>query len=259
MKYRVGSVPYLNAKPLVRQFEDLGDASPVSVVYDVPSRLPALLEAGEVQAILVSSIEALRQPDLHFADGVSICSQKEVFSVRLFSKVPFAEIRRLALDASSMTSNALAQILLDQRFGVRPATTTLHPDLNTMLAECDAGILIGDNGMRATSNGLHVLDLGLEWNTWTGLPFVWALWVGRDEVLGPLGDHLRAAKEYGEARLDVIARDAAQEAGLQVELCEHYLLNIMSYNLGPRERAGFERYREELLQLGLLEAPKALA
>ena len=150
VKYRVGSVPYLNAKPLVRQFEDLGASSPVSVVYDVPSQLPALLEAGEVQAILVSSIEALRHPDLHFADGVSICSQREVFSVRLFSKVPFGEIRRLALDASSMTSNALAQILLDQRFGVRPATTTLPPDLDLMLAECDAGILIGDNGMRAT-------------------------------------------------------------------------------------------------------------
>lgn len=259
MKFRVGSVPYLNAKPLVRQFEDLGASSPVSVVYDVPSRLPALLEAGEVQAILVSSIEALRHPDLHFADGVSICSQREVFSVRLFSKVPFGEIRRLALDASSMTSNALAQILLDQRFGARPATTTLPPDLNTMLTKCDAGILIGDNGMRATGEGLHVLDLGLEWNTWTGLPFVWALWVGHDEVLGELGEHLRAAKEYGEGHLSTIASQGAKETGLLVELCEHYLTDIMSYDLGPRERAGFERFREELLRLGLLETSKTLA
>ena len=61
MTYTVGSVPYLNAKPLVRMFEELGDDSPVKVIYDVPSRLPKLLEEGTVQAIMVSSIEALKQ------------------------------------------------------------------------------------------------------------------------------------------------------------------------------------------------------
>src|SRR5471032_1724555 len=106
MKYTVGSVPYLNAKPLVRAFEVWGEESPVNVIYEVPSKLPALLAAGEVQAIMVSSIEAFRHPGSRIAEGVCIGSQREVMSVRLFSKVPPRMIETLALDQSSMTSNA---------------------------------------------------------------------------------------------------------------------------------------------------------
>jgi predicted solute-binding protein len=62
VSYVVGCVPYVNAKPLVTFFERLGDQSPVRVLYDVPSRLPALLDSGAAQAALVSSFEALRTP-----------------------------------------------------------------------------------------------------------------------------------------------------------------------------------------------------
>ncbi|MFI5386560.1 MAG: MqnA/MqnD/SBP family protein, partial [Fimbriimonadales bacterium] len=75
MNYRIGCVPYLNAKPLVRLFEDMKGQVPVEVVYDVPSRLPDMLSTGEVQAIMVSSIEALRIPGKRVADGVSISTQ----------------------------------------------------------------------------------------------------------------------------------------------------------------------------------------
>lgn len=149
MPYTLGSVPYLNAKPLVRWFEEVPGS--VSVVYGVPSRLPGLLESGKVQAILVSSIEALRRPDLSIADDVAICSVQEVLSVRLFSKKPIAEIRRLALDASSMTSNALARIVLARRYGVEPECSSQPPDLDSMLRDHDAALLIGDNGMRPKS------------------------------------------------------------------------------------------------------------
>src|SRR5437762_3384223 len=147
-QYAVGCVPYLNAKPLVRRFHEMGEASPVKVVYDVPSRLPALLASADVQAILVSSVEALRAP-CRAVDGVSITTRGEVRSVRLFSKVSFKDIRTLALDQSSMTSNALALIVLNELFQAQPETYPASPDLPTMLASADAGILIGDAGMRA--------------------------------------------------------------------------------------------------------------
>src|SRR3954462_12551367 len=111
MTYRVGCVPYLNAKPLVRLFEDMRGRLPVEVVYDVPSRLPDMLADGEVQGIMVSCIEALRVPGKRAVDGVSISTQKEVLSVRLFSKVPPRMVRTVAFDESSMTSNALARVI----------------------------------------------------------------------------------------------------------------------------------------------------
>lgn len=151
----------------------------VEVVYDVPSRLPALLDSGEVDAILVSSIEYLRRDDLVIAAEVGIMSNGPVASVRMLSKVPLEEIKTLALDESSMTSNMLAQIILAER-GVRPALVTMEPDQAAMLAACDACVLIGDKGLEADGTGLVDVDLGAAWTELTGEPFVWALWLAKE-------------------------------------------------------------------------------
>lgn len=249
MSYAVGCVPYLNAKPLVWPFG--GEHSPVRVRFDVPSRLPALLDAGEVQAILVSSIEALRRPRV--ADGVSISSFGEVLSVRLFSRVPFGQIRRLALDASSMTSNALAQILLTEQHGCRPDTVTLPPDLGVMLGAADAGVLIGDAGMRADGSGLHVMDLGAAWTSMTGLPFVWALWVGGDGLDTTLARHLSEAAPRTLANLDALLPSFAAESGFSQALAHRYFTEIMDYGFGEDHRKGLSAYAERLLIHGLVE------
>ncbi len=177
-QFRVGCVPFVNARPLVAAFDQPNEF--IEVVYDVPSKLPALLDAGEVDAILVSSIELLRRDDLLPVAEVGIMSFGPVQSVRLLSKVPLAEIKTLALDESSMTSNMLAQVILAEQ-GVFPNLTTLPPDAETMLSTCDACVIIGDRGFEADGTGLVDFDLGAAWTDLTGLPFVWALWLGRKE------------------------------------------------------------------------------
>lgn len=249
--YTVGCVPYLNAKPLVRRFRDLGDRSPVHVVYDVPSRLPALLQDGLVQAILVSSIEALRTP-FRVADGVAIASRGEVRSVRLFSKVPFADIDTLALDPSSMTTNALAQIVLADAYDAKPAVKTFASDLDTMLRQCDAGILIGDAGMRQSSNGLHVLDLGQAWSDLTGLPFVWAVWLGGESLTPELAGLLRHAARWGRQHLEEIVPGAAEETGFSLAEARTYLAEVMDYDLGPEHKAGLAEFGRRLMARRLL-------
>jgi predicted solute-binding protein len=187
-RFRVGCVPYVNARPLVACFDQPNEL--VEVVYDVPSRLPALLDSGEVDAILVSSIEYLRRDDLVIAADVGIMSNGPVASVRMLSKVPLEEIKTLALDESSMTSNMLAQIILAER-GVRPSLVTMEPDQAAMLAACDACVLIGDKGLEADGTGLVDVDLGAAWTELTGEPFVWALWLMReDRFPAPRWDHI---------------------------------------------------------------------
>ena len=251
-QFTVGCVPYLNAKPLVRRFRDLGDRSPVQVVYDVPSRLPQLLEEGTVQAILVSSIEALRGP-CRVADGVAIGSHGEVRSVRLFSKVPFERVTTVALDQSSMTTNALAQIVLADAYGVRPEVKLFPPVLSEMLAETDAGILIGDAGMRQPANGLYVLDLGEAWSDLTGLPFVWAVWLGGDGLSPELAGLLRHAARWGRQHLEEIVPGAAEETGFTVTDARAYLAEVMDYDLGPGQKAGLAEFGRRLVAHGLLE------
>jgi chorismate dehydratase len=192
--YVLGSVPYLNARPLIRRFEveDRG----ALLRFDAPSRLPAMLDSGQADAVLVSSIEALRTPGRRMASGVCIGSDGPVRSVRLFSRVPLGDIRALALDASSLTSNRLALVLLAELYGARPRAALHSPGLREMLSKADACVLIGDQGMRADGSGLFVLDLGEAWTRLTGLPFVWAAWIGGARLTPVLAGELRAAAEW---------------------------------------------------------------
>jgi len=244
--FTVGCVSYVNAIPLVMRFEDWADRSPVRVVYDVPSRLPALLESGEAQAVLVSSIDALREPGRRMAAGVCIGSHGPVKSVRLFSKLPPSEVKSLAFDASSLTSNRLAQIILAERYGCSPEVVTMPPDLQGMLEAADACVLIGDIGMAADGTGLHVLDLGEEWQALTGLPFVWAAWIGNEGLTAELATWLIAGAETW-----CVGRKLVQEAGLARMLklvFRRYLLDD-----GPPEHV--ETVRERLISRALEHAP----
>ncbi len=269
--FRVGSVPYVNARPLVSSLE--AEDSGVSVEYAVPSRLPTLLDSGAADAILVSSIEFLRRPEMAICGHVGIVSKYRVCSVRLFSKVPFEKIKTLALDRASMTSNVLGQILLREKYKVYPNATLCESDQRAMLAEHDACILIGDLGMDASSHGLHVMDLGQDWTDLTGHPFVWAVWLSRnDPKLAPLARLLEQAPVetgfvrprasacslspsggQGRCRGVVELRGAALRRSLLIEetsrrtswpisKVERYLERVMSYELGTAELDGLKAY-----------------
>ncbi|OJU65634.1 MAG: hypothetical protein BGO01_01570 [Armatimonadetes bacterium 55-13] len=246
-------------------FEEMGAASPVRVLYDVPSRLPALLESGEADAILVSSVDALRVADRRMAEGVCIGSRGAVKSVRLFSKVPPAEIQKLALDQSSMTSNRLAQIILGERYGVRPETVELAPNLETMLEQADACVLIGDIGMMTDGSGLTVLDLGAEWVALTGKPFVWAAWIGNEKVTPELAWWLnRAAACVGSSdgaepeyiwrnRKTMVAR-AMSQANWPEETARDYFESVMAYKMDDSMLEGLREYQRRLLANGFEDA-----
>lgn len=283
--YTVGSVPYLNARPLVGYLHDPACRLPVKVVYDVPSKLPALLESGEADAVLASSIEALTVADRKVAGGLCIASDGPVLSVRLFSKVAPKDIRTLALDQSSLTSNALAKIVLAERYGAAPIGTPQPPDLKEMLSQLDACILIGDIGMRTDGSGLHVLDLGEEWKRLTGLPFVWALWIGAENLTPELAGMLNVArvmsflgapsssspterkkkiirKLLGPFEFDeqIAAHRSGQlaaisaETGWSVDQVRRYLCETIIFDLGEKELEGLRKFQELLLTHGFPEA-----
>lgn len=238
----IGSVPYVNARPLVQRFDD-DPSLGVKVVYDVPSKLAQRLQIENWQAALVSSYFALTS-DFQVADGVGIISDGPVASVRLFSKVPFERVERLALDQSSMTSNALAQIVLHEQFGVVPESQTELPNLESMLRNHDAAVLIGDIGMEASSDGLHVLDLGQAWSELTGLPFVWALWTGKPTP--HLVTALNEAYDWSQENWEHVIDQSSLQSGWPEETVRNYLETNVKFTLGEREKTGLSLFLELL-------------
>ena len=159
----------------------------ISTTYtnDLPSVCARLLYDGEVHPGLVPSIEYLRSDQYRFVPGVGIGSRGPVASVALFTRRPIGEIRHIALDTSSRTSVALIKVLCHHRFRIQPEYVPHGPDLAAMVRDYDAGLLIGDPALEGdpASHAVTKIDLGAEWTTMTGLPFVYAAWTGRTDRL----------------------------------------------------------------------------
>ena len=241
---RVGAVNYLNTKPLIERLTDFGQSIELSL--DLPSRLADQLAAGEIDVGLIPVVEYFRGRDYSFIPNIAIASRGPVLSVTLFSRLPWPEIRSVALDEGSRTSAALTQILLRNRYGVHPAFEPLPIDAPAEEAGTDAVLLIGDRAMRACLPGFRfAYDLGQEWADWTGLPFVYAVWAIRDGVeLGEVQGAFHRAKEYGLAHAGAIAQREAPALGLDPGYCRRYLSHIIHYDLGPRELEGMKRFEE---------------
>lgn len=251
-RFRIGCVPFLNAKPLVAYYATPEGEAEAEVIFGPPSQLAAWVDRGEVDVALASSYFAAADPGYAIAPGISISSLGAVDSVRLFSKVPLPEIRTLALDESSMTSNHLALLLLAKKYGCRPAAATMPPDLTRMLSNKDAAVLIGDLGMESDGDGLTVLDLGAAWNELSGLPFVWAVWLGREGLSDELAASLLHAKDYGMRHIEDIARAESERLNWPYGRCLRYVAEVIDYDLTDLHIQGFRLYRDLCAEAGFV-------
>jgi chorismate dehydratase len=248
---RVGAVTYLNTKPLIYDLEAL--APQAELTLDVPSLLADRLASGELDVALIPVIEYFRGDGYTIVPDIAIASRGPVLSVTLFTRVPWREIRTVALDAGSRTSSALAEILLRERYGVRPEVRPLPLDAEPERTDADAALLIGDRAMKACLPGFRFgFDLGEEWLRWTGLPFVFAVWaVRRGANLRGVDAALQEAKVRGLENVGAIAHAESGLLGLDAGFCRRYLETLLRFDLGEDELAGLQRFYELAAKLDL--------
>lgn len=254
MKLRIGSVPYLNAKPLVDWFHSPECDADVELIYAVPSQLARMLRAGELDVCNCSIFEGLQQPGLALVPNISISSDGPVKSVRLFCKTPLTQLQSVALDTSSLTSSALTRILLKEQFQLSPCFRHAAPNLERMLAENDAGLIIGDLKLFDLLPGTTVYDLGEGWKQLTGLPFVYAAWqTPLERTTEEMVQVLTAAKNWGVARLDSLAHKWSVQMDLPLQRCLDYFLNVMNYDLTPHQEEGLRLFQQKCLAYKLID------
>ena len=220
-------------------------------MFRLPAECADLLASGEADIGLVPIFELTRQA-LAVVPGVSIAARGAVRSILLVSRCPAGEIRTLAADSSSRTSVALARILLARKFGASPRVLIRPPALDPMLAEADAALIIGDPALRLDPAlpGYHVYDLGQEWTDWTGLPMVFAVWAGRQEVIAPwVAEALQKSCAYGRARREEIVAAESVRLGFSAELVRKYLSDHIVCDLGPAEMEGMRRFLDYVREL----------
>lgn len=238
--YRLGSVPYLNARPLIVGLEEI-------VSLDLPAKLAERFAAGELDAALVPVYEAVERDCALIADDIAIASRGEVFSVFLAHREPLTLLETIALDPASRTSNHLLQVLLAEFHDLTPDYIDAPTD------DAHARLLIGDAALEFRgahgADGWHFLDLGAEWMRCTALPFVFACWVFRDGVQEPerLAEALREVKRSGLEARERIAAESADR-----DFVWRYLTEFIRFDLGADEKQAIALFATLLRKHGLV-------
>lgn len=250
---RLGTVSFLNSKPLTFALEEKIIENDFEVIATPPSDLSEMLYKKEVDLGLIPVAELLKRGGYSVVPDISISSYGKVDSVIVLSKGGLTDIRRVAVDKRSRSSTALLRIILEIFYNLSPVYEPRNI-YDGFLNGVDGGMLIGDAGLEYTYSppeGYGVYDLGEIWTEQTGLPFVYAVFAVNRGVR--LGRNLRAlldSKAYGLGILRKIAKLESLKIGLNEEICFKYLSDRIRYDFGETEVEGIVRYSELLSELG---------
>jgi predicted solute-binding protein len=243
--FKICAVNYLNTVPLVWGMLHGPQRERVELSFATPSVCAGVVGKGAVHLGLNPIAEIARQ-NLEVVPGYGIACRGAVRSILLVSQKPLKQIQTLATDSGSRTSVELARVILRELYGVEPALQPHQPELEEMLAVCDAALLIGDAALKIDPYTLpyQVLDLGAEWYALTGLPMVFALWSGRSVMPSRLGDVLEASYRFGHANIGQIVNAEWQARHVTRDLAYEYLTSYIRYEIGDEEWKGAEAFLE---------------
>lgn len=252
MAVRIGAVSYLNSKPLVHFLPEQLPAD-CDLYVDLPSRLADQLNQGSVDIALIPSIEYFSNGQYRIYSDACIACHGAVWSVKIFFRREPEKVRTIALDEGSRTSVALAKILFSERFGKIPECTHLPIGSDVEDTQADAVLLIGDRAMHSPHESfVDCWDLGEEWKRVTGLPFVFAMWVGLyNQRASEIERWLAAARDRGVASARELALQYAPAYDLTTDDCYRYFAQHLYFSLGENEMKGLSLFYQKACRLGL--------
>lgn len=242
---------YLNTAPLIWSFTCGPRRGEIDLITDAaPARCADLLATDVVDVALMPVIEYQRLPQLAVVPGVCVGSRQSVKSVVLVTRgLDLRAVESVALDVESRTSAALVTIIFREFLGRSPRLTPAAPDLSAMLEHHDAALLIGDPAMVFPRAELRVYDLATLWRQYTGLGFIFAMWMARRgaKTFGDGYDLARSidfagARDEGLGQVERIALKYEAELGLPRADLRRYLEENICFTPDEELLAGLQLY-----------------
>ena len=260
---RVGRIPYINCFPVYGALDRGIVPLDAELVEGTPTELNRLMSTGALDVSVVSAVEYARDTRRYLLlPDLAISCDGPVRSVLMFSKRPAEELDggRVIVSRSSMTSVHLLELLFDNVWRSAPLFVPGDAEVGDVHRfddeEHDARLVIGDAALLLTASTTRaypfVYDLGAEWKRWTGLPFVFAVWVAQRDNAGDSGavhSALIASRDWGLRHLDQLAAQAATVTGLPYDDCAEYLSGL-DYGLSYSHLAGLTEFFRRLVTVG---------
>ena len=240
---RVAIVNYLNTKPFlygIRQ-HGLDLNTEFEFQYHFPSKCAKAITQGDAE---IGLIPVAVLPELHSYEILGttcIGADGKVDSVLIVSNEPLDEVHTVWLDYQSRTSVALCKILLRDFWKKQVIFREAGENFLNHIGKNEAAVVIGDRAFDAAIQFKFSYDLAEAWKLFTGLPFVFALWVSRIPISPEISKTLNDAFLTG-----ILHREKAAE---EIELLypQHYsvrkyLTQSISYIFDEYKKKGLETF-----------------
>ncbi len=265
---RISAISFLNAAPLLWDFEH-GDANcNFDIEYTVPSACAASLAANQADIGIIPVFAYAEIPGLVILPNISIAAKDWVRSILLVSKKQIEDVQTVATDSTSRTSVVLLQVLFTKFLGGRRQLTPHAPALEAMLRNHDAALLIGDTALQVPEDsGYYLYDLAHEWRERTGKAFVFAFWAVRLDALNlqpqglDLTEVFQRSRDHGllPENISTTAREWSRKLALSSDAIRQYLTENIHYYLDRENHAGLQLFLEYSQEIELIrEVPELL-
>ncbi|MFT4019011.1 MAG: menaquinone biosynthesis protein, partial [Agriterribacter sp.] len=242
-KIRLGVINYLNVKPLLYGIQHSPVINDIEIIETFPAKLAQMLVTDEVDAGIVPVAIIPHLKEHHIVSDYCIGCDGPVATVCLFSEVPVNRIQKVLLDYQSRTSVMLAKILLKRYWNIEPEFEDAKgEEYRHRITGTTAGLVIGDRAFEQRRQSTYIYDLGEAWKDYTGLGFVFAVWIANKALPPGFVAAFNAANALGLENIEQIVRDSAFNL---FDLHQYYKYNI-NYVMDERKKAGLEEFLFQL-------------
>ena len=230
---------YLNTKPLLYGLQNGPINDQIDLTLDYPSNLVKALKNNQIDVGLLPVAALADIDDYHIVSDHCIATEGEVASVCIFSEVPLEEIETVFLDYQSRTSVMLCKILFEKHWKKSVQFIDANDDSYIEKIKGNvAGLVIGDRALRIRHRFNFIYDLGSGWKEMTGLPFVFAVWVGKTQIKEEFITLFEEANQMGLSQINLII----DQNNLSYYPMDLYFRTNISYLLTEDMRVSMKRY-----------------
>ena len=210
----------------------------VDLIIDYPSRIASMLLENKIDIGLVPVAIIPQMKESHIISDYCIGSVGEVASVCLFGEVPLDKIETILLDYQSRTSVALLKVLIKNFWKINVLFEETSGDYQSGISGTTAGLVIGDRALQQRKISPYIYDLGLEWEKFSGLPFVFAAWISNKKLNENFISEFNSANAYGLKKLEKVVK----ENPFTIFNLHHYYTDCISFNVDGDKMKGLELF-----------------
>lgn len=238
-KTSVALVNYYNAKPFFFGLTKRGSEE-FDVMLAHPARCAEFFINGEVDIALLPCGVLPEVSDYTIISDYGIACDGPVRTVVLMSHTPIENIDTIYLDDHSRTSRWLIKILM--KFYYKRQPIYYHHIQRDDIKDSEGILMIGDKVFDNEKKYAYIYDLGAVWKEWTGLPFVFAVWIGRSTLST---ERLKKFEEYVVFGVNNIDKIISDESTPALDLSYYYKHHI-AYKISEEAKQGLNLFLDKI-------------